>query len=153
MITTSLPRIHADQHGLRHKELSEKLIGIFFDIYNELGHGFLESVYEEAFSVELADAGIFFQRQLALPVWFRGRRIGEFRADLVVENKIIIELKTGSRIDLQWEKQTLNYRRCTEIEVALLLNFGPSPEFKRYASSNERKRIRVNPRESAEKKL
>ena len=153
IVETSLPRMHADKHGLKHRELSEKLIGIYFDVYNELGHGFLESVYEEAFSVALAEAGIFFQRQLALPVWFRGRKIGEFRSDLVVENKIIIELKTGSRIDPQWEKQTLNYLRCTDIEVALLLNFGPSPDFRRYAFDNERKKIRVHPRESAETKL
>lgn len=145
--------MHADQHGLKHRELSERVIGVYFDIYNELGHGFLESVYEEAFSVALAEAGIFFQRQLALPVWFRGHKIGEFRADLVVENKIIVELKTGARMDLQWEKQTLNYLRCTEIEVALLFNFGPSAEFRRYAFSNEGKKIRVNPRKSAEKKL
>lgn len=85
--------MHADQHGLKHRDLSEQIIGVYFDIYNELGHGFLECVYEEAFSVALAEAGIFFQRQLALPVWFRGHKIGEFRADLVVENKIIVELK------------------------------------------------------------
>jgi hypothetical protein len=68
--STSIPRIYADDRGLKHGELTEKLIGIFFNIYNELGHGFLESVYEQAFSIGLAENGIFFQRQIAVPVWF-----------------------------------------------------------------------------------
>lgn len=151
--STSFPLIDADERGLIHKELADKLIGIFYDIYNELGHGFLESVYEEAFSVALAEHGIFFERQVAVPVWFHHRKIGEFRADLLIDKKVIIELKTGRGIDVAWEKQLLNYLRATEIEVGLLFNFGSSAEFKRYAFENDRKKIRVNPRESAEVKL
>jgi GxxExxY protein len=151
-IATSIPRIYAEEHGLKHAELTEKVIGIFFSIYNELGHGFLESVYEEAFSVALAEAGIFFQRQMAVPVWFHGRKIGDFRADLLVEGKLILELKTGRDIDAAWEKQLLNYLRATEVEVGLLFNFGPKAQFKRYVFENERKNPR-NPRASAERKL
>ena len=143
-IATSIPRIHAYQNGLKHRELTEKLIGIFYSIYNELGHGFLESVYEQAFSVELAEKGIFFQRQIGVPVWFHGQKIGDFRADLLIDEKVIIELKTGRDIDSAWEKQLLNYLRATQIEVGMLFNFGPAAQFKRYVFENERK----NPRKS-----
>ncbi len=150
--STSIPRIYADDRGLRHAELTEKLIGIFFNIYNELGHGFLESVYEQAFSVALAENGIFFQRQIAVPVWYHEQQIGDFRADLLVEGKVIIELKTGRGIDPGWEKQLLNYLRATEIEVGLLFNFGPQPRFRRYIFENERKKIRENLCSSDEKR-
>ncbi|HEV2732823.1 MAG TPA: GxxExxY protein [Terriglobales bacterium] len=143
--STSIPRIYADRHGLKHADLSEKLIGIFFNIYNELGHGFLESVYEQAFSVSLAEQGIFFERQIAVPVFFHQQKIGDFRADLLVDSKILIELKTGRDIDPAWEKQLLNYLRATKIEVGLLFNFGPQAQFRRYVFENERK----NPRKSA----
>ncbi len=144
--------MHADQRGLKHGELTERLIGIFFNLYNELGHGFLESVYEQAFSVVLAENNLFFQRQLALPVWFHGAQIAEFRADLLVDNKVLIELKTGRDIDPAWEKQLLNYLRATDIEVGLLFNFGPNAQFRRYVFENDRKNPR-NPCESAGKKL
>ncbi len=143
---TSLPRIYADERGLKHPELTEKIIGIFFDFYNELGHGFLESVYEQAFSVLLAERGIFFERQVAILVWFHGRQIADFRADLVVEKKVIVELKTGRTIDPAWEKQLLNYLRATKIEIGLLFNFGPEAQFRRFVFANERKQIRVTPR-------
>lgn len=142
---TSSPRINADEHGLKHRELTEELIGLFFSIYNELGHGFLESVYEQAFAVRLAEEGIFFQRQVAVPVWFHGQQVGDFRADLLVDNNVVVELKAGRAMDSAWEKQLLNYLRATQIEVGVLFNFGPKAEFKRFVFENERK----NPRKSA----
>jgi GxxExxY protein len=151
--STSLPRIDADSRGLIHEELTEKIIGIFYEVYNELGHGFLESVYEQALSIALAEKGIFFQRQIAIPVWFRGHQIGDFRADLLVDNKVILELKAGRAIEVAWEKQLLNYLRATQIEVGLLLNFGATAQFRRLVYDNERKKIGVHPRESAEEKL
>jgi len=144
-LPTSIPRIYADERGLKHGDLTDKLIGIFFSVYNELGHGFLESVYEEAISLALGESGIFFQRQMAVPVWFHERKIGDFRADLLVDGKVIVELKTGRDIDTAWEKQLLNYPRATQIEVGLLFNFGPKAQFRRYVFENERK----NPRRSA----
>lgn len=150
--STSIPRIYADDRGLKHGELTEKLIGMFFSIYNELGHGFLESVYEQAFSIALAENDIFFQRQVAVPVWFHEHKIGEFRADLLVENKVIVELKTGRGVDPAWEKQLLNYLRATEIEVGLLFNFGPEAQFRRYIFENDRKKIRENPSSSEDRK-
>ena len=100
---TSFPRMHADQHGLIHEELTGKVIGIFYEVYNEPGHGFLESVYEQAMAIALAAHGLFFQRQIAAPVWFRGQQIGDFRADLLVENKLIVELKAGRAVEPAWE--------------------------------------------------
>lgn len=142
---TSLAQIHADEHGLKHRDLTEKLIGIFFSIYNELGHGFLESVYEQAFSVALAENGLFFQRQIAVPVWFHGQKIGDFRADLLIGEKVLLELKAGRAIEPSWEKQLLNYLRATDVEVGMLFNFGARAEFKRYVFENANK----NPRSSA----
>jgi GxxExxY protein len=150
---TSFPRISADSRGLIHSGLTEKIIGIFYEVYNELGHGFLESVYEQALAIALAERGIFFQRQIAVPVWFRGHQVGDFRADLLIENKVIVELKVGRAVESAWEKQLLNYLRATEVEVGLLLNFGPSPQFRRLVFDNERKKIRVNPCESVEENL
>jgi GxxExxY protein len=146
--STSIPRIYADERGLKHKEL----IGSFFGIYNELEHGFLESVYEQAFSIVLAENKVFFERQIAIPVWFHRSQIGEFRADLLVERKVLIELKAGRDIDSAWEKQLLNYLRATDVEVGLLFNFGPTAQFRRYVFENNRKNPR-NPCESVEKKL
>jgi GxxExxY protein len=143
-VITSSPRMYTDEHGLKHKDLTEKLIGIFFSIYNQLGHGFLESVYEQAFAVSLAEQGIFFQRQVAAPVWFHSQKVGDFRADLLVAEKVIVELKTGRLIDSAWEKQLLNYLRATQIEVGIPFNFGPKAEFKPYIFENSKK----NPRKS-----
>ena len=90
---------------------------------------------------------------MAIPVWFRGHQIGDFRADLLVDNKVILELKAGRAIEVAWEKQLLNYLRATQIQVGLLLNFGPTAQFRRLVYDNERKKIGVHLRESAEEKL
>ena len=134
-----------------HSPLTEKIIGVFFEVYNELGFGFLESVYEEAMTIALCEAGLKIQRQAPVPVWFRGKLIGEFKADILVEGIVVLELKAARNIDLAFEKQLLNYLRGTNLEVGLILNFGAQPEFRRLAYSNERKKIRVYPRVSAAK--
>ena len=140
------------QHSkLKYGDLTEKIIGIFYDVYNELGHGFLESVYEEALAIALGEAGLKVVRQQAIPVWFRGRQVGDFRADLLIEDTVIVELKAARTIDPAHEAQLLHYLRATEIEVGLLLNFGTRPHFKRLLFDNERKKIRGNPRESVAK--
>ncbi|HLG15529.1 MAG TPA: GxxExxY protein [Blastocatellia bacterium] len=139
------PQIDADKRGLKHEELTRKIIGVFYEVYNELGPGFLESVYEGAMEIALAEAGLRVERQVPVPVWFRGRQVGDFKADLLIEGLVIIELKAVRAFDPSHEAQLLNYLRATEIEVGLLLNFGPKPEFKRFAYDNERKRQRSNP--------
>ncbi|MGB6476894.1 MAG: GxxExxY protein [Candidatus Sulfotelmatobacter sp.] len=129
--------------------MTEKIIGVFYDVYNELGHGFLESVYEQALAVAFLEAGMKAERQVAVSVWFRGQRVGVFCADMLVEEKVLIELKASRTIEQAHEKQLLNYLRATDIEVGLLLNFGAKAQFRRLAYENERKKIRVDPRESA----
>jgi GxxExxY protein len=135
--------------NLKHRELTEKIIGVFYDVYNELGYGFLESVYEEALGLALVQAGLSVARQIPVPVHFRGVCVGDFRADMIVEDAVIVELKALKQIDSHCEKQILNYLRATECEVGLLLNFGEHPAHRRFVFDNTRKKIRVNPRSSA----
>ena len=132
--------------GLKHRDLTEKIIGLFYDVYNELGHGFLEIVYEQSLAIALGEAGIRVDRQVPVAVWFRRHQVGDFRADLLVEGKVLLELKAARTIDQAHEKQLLNYLRATDIEVGLLLNFGVKAQFRRLVYENERKKIRVNPR-------
>ncbi|MGB6678339.1 MAG: GxxExxY protein [Terriglobales bacterium] len=130
---------------LRHSDVTEKIIGIFYDVYNELGYGFLECVYEESLVIALYEAGLTANRQIPLPVWFRGHKVGEFRADLLVENCVLLELKTARSLDTAHEAQLLHYLKSTEIEVGMLPNFGSRPQFRRLLFDNERKKIRENP--------
>ncbi|MEP7339985.1 MAG: GxxExxY protein, partial [Acidobacteriota bacterium] len=138
-----------EKRGFKYGELTDKIIGIFYDVYNELGHGFLEAVYRDAMLIALRQIGLKAEKECPVPVWFRGIEIGQYRADLIVEEKVILELKAARAIDPAHEAQLLHYLRATVIEVGLLLNFGPKPEFKRHAFDNDRKQIRVYPRPSA----
>jgi GxxExxY protein len=134
--------------ALKHSALTEKIIGAFYDVYNELGYGFLESVYEEALAIALRQLGLAVERQVAITVWFRGQAVDDFRADLLVEHTVLVELKAARTLDKAHEAQLLHYLRATEIEVGLLLNFGEQPHFRRLLFDNERKKIRVSPRKS-----
>jgi GxxExxY protein len=135
--------------GLKYAELTERIIGIFYDVYNELGFGFLESVYEESLVIVLRDAGLAVECQLAVPVWFRDREVGRFEADIVVDGGAFCLSKKSARgLEAAHEAQLLYYLRSTEIEVGLLLNFGPRPQFRHLLFDNERKKIRANPRKS-----
>jgi GxxExxY protein len=131
--------------------LTEQIIGIFYYVYNELGFGFLERVYEEAMAVALRERGLEFQQQSPVPVWFHGQKIGSYDADLVVGGVVLVELKACKALEPAHEAQLLHYLRSTEIEVGLLLNFGPRPQVKRLAFENERKKISVHLRKSAAK--
>ncbi len=139
----------ADTRGFKHQDISKKIIGAFYEVYNELGHGFLESVYEPAMVIALAQAGLTVNVQVPIAVYFRGRQVGDFKADILVNNAVLVELKAVKTLDSAHEAQLLNYLRGTLIEVGLLLNFGPRPEFKRLAFDNERKQISANLRSSA----
>ncbi len=145
------PQINADERRYKHTELTEKIIGIFYDVYNELGFGFLESVYEEAMALAFKERGISFQRQVSVPVWSHGHEIGSYTADIVVDGLVLGELKACKTLEPAHEAQLLHYLRSTEIEVGLLLNFGPRPQVKRMAFENERKKISVYLRKSAAK--
>jgi GxxExxY protein len=130
---------------LKHAELTEKITGIFYDVYNELGYGFLECVYEESLVIALHEARLAVDRQILLPVWFRGHKVGDFRADVMVENSVLLELKSARSLDPAHEAQLLHYLKSTEIEVGMLLNFGTRPQFRRLLFDYERKKIRENP--------
>jgi GxxExxY protein len=127
---------------MKHEELTQQVIGVFYEVYNELGHGFLESVYVNAMVVALRARGLSVEQQFAVPVWFRGIKVGSFCSDLVVEGKVIVELKAVRSIDPAHEAQLLIYLRATEIEIGLLLNFGIKAEIKRRLFDNPRKQIR-----------
>ena len=137
--------------GLKHSDLTEKIIGVFYDVYNELGHGFLESTYAEALAGALEESGLSIVREVPVPVWFRGTKVGQYYADLIVEDVVFLELKAARALESAHEAQLLHYLRATEIEVGLLLNFGLRPQFRRVLFDNERKRIRGNPCESVAK--
>ncbi len=130
---------------LKHAEITDAIIGAFYDVYNELGHGFLESVYRDALSLALQGKGIPVDREKAVQVKFRGQVVGVFRTDLVVQNSVIVELKCARTIDRTHEAQLLNYLKATEFEVGLLLNFGVRPQFRRMLLDNDQKKIRENP--------
>lgn len=136
------------ESNLKHSELTQRVIGIFYDVYNELGYGFLECVYEESLVFALKAAGLEVNRQVPVPVWFRHNKVGEFRADVLVEQTLLLELKCARTLDPAHEAQLLHYLKATEIEIGLLLNFGTKPQFRRLLSDNERKKIRENPCES-----
>jgi GxxExxY protein len=125
---------------LKHEELTERIIKVFYSVYNELGHGFLESVYEESMAVCFRENGIRFSRQCAVPVWFHGQRVGEFRADFMVEDAVLLELKALHSLDAMHHAQLVNYLNATECEVGLLLYFGPKPQIHRRMLDNDRKK-------------
>lgn len=124
---------------LRHRTLTKTLIGVYFDVYNELGFGFLESVYERAYAIAVEERGLRCVRQSPVEVWYRKRKIGTYFADLVVEGAVIVELKSARTLESAHESQLLHYLRATDVEVGLLLNFGPKPEFRRLLFTNDRK--------------
>ena len=137
--------MNADKHGFKLGEITRKIIGVFYQVYNELGHGFLESVYQKSLQIALTSAGLQALTRIEIPVRFRGQQVGDFEADLLVENCVLIELKACDALHPAHTAQLLNYLRATDIEVGLLLNFGLKPEFKRLLFDNPRKLIRANP--------
>jgi GxxExxY protein len=124
---------------LKHGSLTDQILGVFYDVYNELGHGFLESVYQRALVIALESAGLKVFSRVAIPVWFRGYQVGNFVGDVLVENCVLLELKAARMLDSSHRAQLMNYLRATEIEVGLLLNFGERPEFKRVVFDNLKK--------------
>jgi len=121
---------------MKHADLTEKIIQVFYRVYNTLGYGFLERVYENAMLIELADIGLLVERQKNIKVFYAGKEVGDYFADLIVEKKVIIELKAAVNISKEHEMQLINYLKATNIEVGLLLNFGKKPEFKRKVFTN-----------------
>lgn len=124
-----------------HEELTNKIINAFYTVYNTLGYGFLEKVYENAMMIELKKMGLNGSKQIPIKVFYDEFKVGDYYADIIVEDLIILELKAMERISENHEYQLINYLKATEIEIGLLLNFGEKPEFKRKIFTNDRKRI------------
>lgn len=122
---------------LLHKEITDKIIKAYFNVYNELGFGFLEKVYERSMLIELKSNGLNCGSQQKIDVFYRKYNVGDYFADIIVEDKIIIELKAAEGIIKEHEAQLLNYLKATSIEVGLILNFGKVPKFKRIIFENK----------------
>jgi GxxExxY protein len=131
--------MNADYQDFKYKELTEKIIEIFYRVYNKLGYGFLEKVYENAMMIEFKKENISAVSQSAIKVLYEGEIVGEYFADILITDKIIVEIKATKNIAEEHEAQLLNYLKATDIEVGLLLNYGPKPNFKRKAFDNLRK--------------
>jgi GxxExxY protein len=110
--------------NLIHSELTDKIIGCVYDVYNALGHGFVEKVYENALVLKLRQMGLNITQQAPIKVYFEGLIVGEFVADLTVNDKVIIEIKALSALSPAHEVQLVNYLKATGIQVGLLVNFG-----------------------------
>ena len=115
-----------DDKNFPQKDISYKVIGAAFAVYNELGYGLLEKVYEKALIIELRNSQIEAESQSALKVFYEGEVVGDYFADIVVDGKLPIELKTCQNICDEHVAQTLNYLKATQIEVALIINFDPA---------------------------
>ena len=118
------------------EKLTGRIIQVFYKVYNTLGYGFIESIYHNAMIIELTNTGFEVETETPIAVHYNGRVVGTFAADIVVDDKVILELKAKEKLVEAHEAQLTNYLRATEIEIGLLLNFGKQPEFKRKFFSN-----------------
>jgi GxxExxY protein len=128
-----------DRDPYRHADISKKLLDCFYDVYHELGLGFLEAVYGRALAIALTQARVPFRRDFNVPVFFRGIPVGAYKADFLVADEIIVELKAARAIDPVHVAQLVNYLRGSRVELGYILNFGPKPSYKRFIFSNGRK--------------
>ena len=124
---------------LLHADITEQILAAFYTVYNALGYGFLEKVYRNAMAMELAEHGVEVITEAPIVVYYHGRVAGEYYADLLVANKVIVELKATKAIAPEHEAQVLNYIKATPYEVGLVLNFGPQATKKRFVYPNHRK--------------
>ena len=121
---------------MKHSEITEKIIKAFYKVYNTLGYGFLEKVYENAMVIELRKMGLQVSQQKRVKVYYEKEVVGDYYSDLLVENSIMVELKASKSLCEADEFQLINYLKATDIEVGLLLNFGKKAEFRRKIFSN-----------------
>lgn len=124
----------------QHADVTERVIAAFYQVYNVLGYGFLEKVYQNAMEVELAARGLSAVPQAPLKVHYAGIIVGEYFADFLVEGRVILELKSVEQLAAEHHAQLLNYLKATDIDVGLLLNFGPKPEVRRKVYETARRR-------------
>jgi len=131
--------MNTDSTNIKHQEITDKIIKIFYKVYGQLGYGFLEKVYENAMMIQLKKEGLPASAQSPIKVSYEGEVVGEYFADILVDNKVIIEIKGVKSLASEHEAQLLNYLKATDVEVGILLNFGPKPEVKRKLFDNSRK--------------
>lgn len=127
---------------LLHGKTTEKILKAYFNVYNKIGYGFCEKVYENSMMIELKKMGIRCERQKAIDVYYDNVLVGVYYADIVVEDAVILELKAAVGLAAEHEAQLLNYIKATKMEVGLLLNFGEKPQFKRTIYTNDRKMVK-----------
>jgi GxxExxY protein len=133
-----------EEQRLPHGRITGDVIRLFFRVYDRLGFGFLESVYAKALAHELTLAGIQFDREALVDIWYDAVCVGQFRADFLVERRVILELKATATLSEADRRQLLNCLRCSQIEVGLLLHFGPKAWFQRVLYTNDRKQAVPN---------
>jgi GxxExxY protein len=131
--------MNTDYKEGKYRVLTERIIKVFYKVYNTLGYGFLEKVYENSLIIELKKAGIAAMPQAPIKVLYDGDVVGEYFADILVEDEVIVEIKAVRNLVVEHEAQLLNYLKATDIEVGLLLNFGVQPQVKRKVLDNDRK--------------
>jgi len=124
---------------MKHEQLTEKIIQAFYKVYNTLGYGFLEKVYENAMFIELTTMGYKVEKQKKILVYYFGSIVGDYNADMIVEDIVTVELKANECLAEENENQLINYLKATNIEVGLLLNFGRKPQIKRKIFDNDKK--------------
>jgi len=124
------------ENKLLHSSITDKIIKAFYNVYNMLGYGFLEKVYENSMIIELRKMGCKVKQQHNVKVYYDNKQVGDYYADLIVDESVIIELKAAKNLCPEHEAQLINYLKATEIEVGLLLNFGKKAEFKRKIYTN-----------------
>lgn len=122
----------------KYTDVTQKIIKAFYQVYNTLGYGFLEKIYENAIIIELKSMEINVVKQKPIKVYYKEQQVGEYYADLIIENSVIVELKAAESLCEEHEFQLINYLKATDIEVGLLLNFGKTPEIKRKVFSNKK---------------
>ena len=123
------------ENEYKHSDMTESVIGAVMEVHRQLGCGFLESVYEEAFAIELELSGIAFERQKKFEIFYKGRNVKQFVCDVVAGGKVLIELKALTQLSGSEESQVINYFKASGLEVGLLINFGEkSLKFKRFAN-------------------
>ena len=124
--------------NFKYTNTTQKIIKAFYQVYNTLGYGFLEKVYENAIIIELKLMGINVEKQKQIKVYYKEEQVGEYYPDLIIDNSVIVELKAAESLCESHEFQLINYLKATDIEVGLLLNFGKSSEIKRKVFSNKK---------------
>ncbi len=137
----NIAQMNADQ-DFPEGHLTHDIIGAFYCVYNALGYGFLETVYQRAMAHELTKRGIRVDREYLSEVWYDGIVVGHFRSDLIANTRVVVETKASERLGDADGKQMLNYLRATNLDVGLLLHFGPKAAFQRFVYSNTPKPIR-----------